>query len=137
MTAAGLICTHGPVVNHCSGSHQLPGPGLSVSPRLLASSPSTCVGTAQLASGPSQASSSAPPPDLCSFQPFLPPVRILRGIPRASRELEGIKPAAILGDVARNNIWDAWERLFHFSVCCLRVPTHWSLATMVNKQLRE
>ena len=137
LTAAGVIRTHGLVVNRCSESHQPPGLGLSVSPSLLASSHSTCVGTAQLASGPSQASSSAPPPDLCSFQPLVPPVRILRGIPRASRELEGMKPAAILGSVARNNDLDAWEKLFHFSERCLRVPTHRSLATMVNKQLRE
>ena len=62
LTAAGLISTHGMAVNR-SGSRQPPGPGLSVSPSLLASSHSACVGTAQLASGPSQASSSAPLPD--------------------------------------------------------------------------
>ena len=43
--------------------------------------------------------------------------------------------------MAHNNDLDAWERFFHFSARCLRVPTNcgrnWSLATIVNKQLRE
>ena len=84
LTTAGLIHTHGPVVNRCFGSRQPPGPGLSVSASLLASSHLACIGTAQPTSGPSQPSSSAPPPDPCSFHPTLALVRILRGIPRAS-----------------------------------------------------
>ena len=141
LTAADLIRTHGPVVNRCSGSLRPPGPELSVSPSLLVSSHSACIGTAQLASGPSQASSSAPLPDPCSIQPFLAPVRILKRIPSTSRELAGTKLATILGGVAGNNDLDTWERLFHFSVHCLRVPTrcgrNWSLATMVNSKLRD
>ena len=139
LTATVLIRFHGPVDNRCSGSRHLPVPGLSVSPSLLASSHSACVGIVQLTSGPSQASSSAPPPDLCSFQPSFGPVRILKRIPRASREMAGKKLSVILRGVARNNNLEAWERLFHFSACCLSVPTccgrNWSLATMINKQL--
>ena len=71
----------------------------------------------------------------------VPPVRILKRILIASREQAGTKLAAILGCVVGNNNLGAWERLFHFSARCLRVPTrcgcNWSLATMINKQLRE
>ena len=79
-----------------------------------------------------------------SSQPSLtsvPPVRILKRIPRASREQAVTKLAAIWGSVVGNNNFGACERLFHFSVRCLRVPTRCghnsSLATMINKQLRE
>ena len=54
LAAAGLIRTHGPVINRCSGSRQPLGPGVSVGPSLLASSQSqpACDGIVQPASGP-------------------------------------------------------------------------------------
>ena len=52
-----------------------------------------------------------------------------------------MKPATILEDVVSKNDVTAWERLLHFSVRCLRTPArcgrNWSLATLVNRQLRE
>ena len=52
-----------------------------------------------------------------------------------------MKLATILEDVVSKNDVTAWERLLHFSVRCLRTPArcgrNWSLATLVNRQLRE
>ena len=59
----------------------------------------------------------------------------------ASRDQAGLKLATILEAVFSRNDVPAWERLLHFRTRCLRVPTRcghrWSLASQVNKQLRE
>ena len=138
LTAAGLIRTHGPVDNRCPGSRKLP-----------AARPASTSEASQ--SGPCGTDHPAPPPlppavrlDHHSPQPPLrpiPPVRVLKRIPRASRGLAGMKLASILEDVVSKNDVTAWERLLHFSVRCLRTPArcgrNWSLATLVNRQLRE
>ena len=68
-------------------------------------------------------------------------MRVLKRIPRASRDQAGLKLATILEGVVSRNDAPAWERLLLFSTRCLRVPARcgrrWSLATLVNKQLRE
>ena len=119
LTAAGLICTHGPVDNRCPGSRKPPVAGPASTPEASHS-------------GPHCTDHPAPPPlppaawlNHHSPQPPLrpiPPVRVLKWIPRASREHAGMKPATILEDVVSKNDVTAWERLLHFSVRCLRTP---------------
>ena len=136
MTAAGLIRTHGPVDKRCPGSCRLPAPGTSevshtVGPR----------GTDHPSLPP------LPPATQLNHRSHqsplkpIPPVRILKWIPRASREQAGMKLTTILEGVVSKNDVSAWERLLHFSARCLRVPTrcgrNWSLATLVNGQLKE
>ena len=71
---------------------------------------------------------------------LIPSVKLLRRIPKASREEAGQRLAGILNEVVRSNSVAAWDRLFHFSVRCLRVHVREahqrSLATVVNEQLR-
>ena len=72
------------------------------------------------------------------------PVKLLRRIPRASRELAGLRLASILESVVERNDVDSWRRLFHFGTRCFRAPQvsivgrkKRSLASVVNKQIRE
>ena len=74
-----------------------------------------------------------------------PPMRsrvkpILR-IPRSSRDLAAKKLAFIIEAVVANpDSGPAWDRLFHFSSRCLRVPKRggrrWNLARAINEQIR-
>ena len=77
----------------------------------------------------------------------LPPkcsVKILKWIPRASREQAAAKLAKILDAIVSKDGHDdhvSWDRLLQFSARCFRVPARrakrCSLASMVNGQLRE
>jgi len=133
ITAAGLTRTHGPVNDRCPGSSQLPG----VRAPVLASAVPT---SSPRASVPCPSSQGEPPSSPFILKP-VPKIKILKRIPRASREPVKLKLVTILESVVSNNSPDSWERLLHFSGRCLRVPPRggrrWSLATMVNKQLRE
>ena len=162
LSASGLVHVHGSTDNRCPGSNQQPqrapmdpplrqqtplpqsqpqptpasqeAPSLSLSPQSAVASPpvDASVGTA---SGPTQ----SPVPPTFTWQ--TPRVRMLRRIPRASRDQASAKLTTILEGVVGSNSVTAWERLPYFSVCCLRVPPRGghrrSLATLVNKQLRE
>ena len=59
-----------------------------------------------------------------SSEPPLSPiasVRVLKRIPRASREQAGLKPATVLEGVVSKNDVPAWERVLHFGTRCLRL----------------
>jgi len=135
LTSAGLVRTHGPVNSRCPGSQQQPG----------RQSTSTLTPSTSSGSPPSSFPTSSSPGILDDPLGFsMPPlhgVKILKRIPRGSREQALGKLGGILEGVIGNNTLSSWERLFRFTGRCLRVPTRggrrWSLATMVNKQLRE
>ena len=130
LTAAGVIRTHGPVDNHCPGSRKPPVAGPASTPEASHSGPH---GTNHPAPPPlppaARLNHHLPEP---SLRP-IPLVRVLKRIPRATRELTGMKLATILEDVVSKNDVTAWERLLHFSVRCLRTPArcgrNWSLAS--------
>ena len=71
----------------------------------------------------------------------LPYVRLLKRLPRASRDQSARKLATILDEVTVVNSASSWMRLLKFPRRCLRVPTRggrrWSLAKHVNQQLAE
>ena len=71
----------------------------------------------------------------------VPRTTILKRIPKASREQCGRKLATILNAIVSKNDRPAWERLFRFSLRCLRAlrkaSKHRSLASAVNRQLSE
>ena len=70
-----------------------------------------------------------------------PKVKILRRIPRASRDLCARKLSTILDDVVASNSVSAWSRLMFFPRRCLRAPErggcHRNLTHLVNKQITE
>ena len=88
-------------------------------------------------------SSRIPAPDHQYPLPLKPSVKILKWIPRTSREQAGLKFASILETVVSKNDHASWLRLLQFSSKCLRVPQRGkggkrsTLASSVNKQLRE
>ena len=134
---AGVVRQHGPVRSRCPGSGRppaLPGPG---SPGLDNGRGVSTPSTTQPALSTSSLSSASP------LRPLRPSVKILKRIPRASRELLGKKLAVILEAVVRNNDRASWDRLLRFGARCLRHPRpvrggrRWALATAVNSQLRE
>ena len=64
----------------------------------------------------------------------------IRRIPRSSRDLAAKKLSIIIEAVVANpDSGPAWDRLFHFSSRCLRVPKRggrrWNLARAINKQI--
>ena len=69
-----------------------------------------------------------------------PRKRIIRRIPRASRELAAKKFSSLLDTVVANNDTTSWSRLLCFAQRCLQAPIRGrrrvSFATSVNKQLR-
>ena len=71
-------------------------------------------------------------------------MKILKRIPRASREQAAAKLVKILDAIVSNDDHDdhvSWDRLLQFSARCFHVlarrAKHCSLASMVNGQLRE
>ena len=87
--------------------------------------------------------SSGQPALLLSEAPLPPkcPVEIIKRIPRASREPDGVKLATILEAVSRDNDHAAWDRLLCFCSRCFRAPPRGghrrSLAMVINRQLSE
>ena len=130
VTNAGVIHLHGPVGARCPGSGQPTGqpPGTVLS-QLAQASP---VGGAAVTSHRAVPTASLPP---------RPSAKVLKRVPKASRELCGRKLADLLNAVVRKNDHDAWVRLLGFSARCLSAPPRggkWrSLASFVNGKLRE
>ena len=132
LTLAGLIRQHGPIRVHCPESRQL-----LVSP---ASNPPSS--TVPIIPG-LEVPSPAPPmaTQATSLAVFLsrPTTKILRRTPKASRLPVGRKLANIFKSVVSRNEYTSWERLFHFSSRCLRLPQRGvqggSLASLVNRQI--
>ena len=139
VTKAGVFRIHGPLSNRCQGSGMLPpdsGPGvLGVS--------SAQATTDQLPQLPqsAQPSSNCTTTLLGEFSKSLyRNVRVLKRIPRASRQLAASKLASVLDSVTEHNDDASWDRLFKFSVRCFAVPKRGgkrrSLATLVNRQVQ-
>ena len=134
ITAAGLIRQHGPLRNRCTGSHQQPGPGPGFSP-LLSQQPH---GPERMRTAPLPSSQTSLDTQQC---PMKCSVKILKRIPRSSREQAASKLAVILDAVVSKNDHISWVRLLQFSARCLHVPAQraksCSLASMVNRHVRE
>ena len=137
VTSTGLVRAHGPLSCRCSGSNQPPAPARRPGASPAATAPRG--DDAQLSppvSAPTVPSNSESSPPF-SFRPS----KILKRIPRASREQCLSKLATILEGVVTSNSLASWERLIKFPARCLRIPSRcgrrWSLATMVNRQLIE
>ena len=118
----GAVRVHGPVGQRCPGSGSPPLPHDTSS-----------------ADAPRQTGTQTPTP----MEDFstLPYVRLLKRLPRASRDQSARKLATILDEVTVVNSASSWMRLLKFPRRCLRVPTRggrrWSLAKHVNQQLAE
>ena len=116
ITRSGLVRVHGPVTNCCPGSRN---------------PPLTCT--------PLQ---DTPTPDVARAL-SLPRLfaKILKRIPRASRDLSARKLANILDRVTMDNSESSWDRLFCFAPRCLRVPDRGghqrSLASHVNSLIKR
>ncbi len=112
-------------------AHQQPGPGSRVSPS-LSQQPHGPEGMRTAALPSSQGPTDT---QQCPF-PLKCSAKILKRIPRSSREQAASKLAMIL-DAIVSNI----DRLLQFSARCFHVPAkrakRCSLASMVNRQLRE
>lgn len=117
------IRVHGPVGDRCPGSGSSPFPRdspIDIPPRT-----------------DSQTSTENRADDFST----LPYVRILKRIPRASRDQSARKLATILDEVTADNSVSSWMRLLNFPRRCLRVPVRggrrWNLGKHVNHQLSE
>ena len=126
VTNASLVRQHGPVSSRCPVSRQLP--SMLTQPREQQ----------QLPVAPRQEDRASLPP-----QPSLPPTasrKIIKRLPKASRECAGKKFTTIIGTVVDKNDHTSSVLLLQFSEHCLRHPG-WgccrSLATAVNKQLMD
>ena len=75
------------------------------------------------------------------LQPVRPSVKLIRRLPKGSRELSGRKLAGILESVVVANDHASWIRHLSFGSHCLRAPRRAgkrrSVASAVNKQLIE
>ena len=73
--------------------------------------------------------------------PCRPSAKILKRIPKASRDCCRRKLAAILGAVVADNNHEPWYRLLRFGDRCLRQPIRggkrWPLASAVNQQIES
>ena len=133
----GGVRVHGPVDNRCPGSGKQPriAAPLGHSFSSTESSPPATTVVADSSPGP------PPSPAHVEGLHLQPPGKIVKRIPRASREHAASKLAAILDDVTAANNVASWTRLLNFPRRCLRVPvrggSRWSLARQVNRQLTE
>ena len=129
----GAVRVHGPVRCRCLGSGKPPS---SVAPRPpVPVSPPT---HPTLPAGPRPLSSTA----TADRNVFLPPrVKILKRVPKASRDQAARKLATVLNEVTSKNDVSAWICLLHFASHCFRAPRRggqrWSLARHVNRQIGE
>ena len=83
----------------------------------------------------------SPPPHLRLILQVMVRTRILKRIPNASGDQASARLTATLEEVVCSNNSVSWERLLWFPSRCLGVPLRCgrrqSLATQINKQLRE
>ena len=134
VTKAGSIRVHGPLGNRCVGSGMYP-----------SSAPNTVVGTPTAPANSAEPTPSSEEPSRPASASEIPPtgsfVKILKRIPKASREQCGKKLASILDACVEKNDHTVWDRLLRFSSRCLRAPRRGgkrrSLASAINKQLNE
>ena len=108
VTASGVVRTHGLVSSRCPGSRQLPAVAILTAPP-----------------PPPQRGSDgnpAPPPPTETLPPKCT-VRIIKRIPKASREAAGRRLASIIDSVVTVNDHASWDCLLRFSQRCLRLPS--------------
>ena len=128
VTRAGLVHVHGPIGNRCPGSQCLP----------AASASSNSSSTALPSSAPQ-----FPPSSSLSGITDLPPrpaAKILKRVPRASREVAANELATVVGNVVNCNDHGSWVRRHRFPAQCLRVPQRGrrrNLASQVILQVSE
>ena len=119
VTRLGIIRVHGPMLNRCPGSRKPPAP----------------VNTCQRGNIPDIADS------VQAFKLRRFSVKILKRIPRASRDMSARKLAEILDRVSSDGSESSWDRLFCFHARCLRVPDRGghrrSLASHTNQLIKE
>ena len=126
ITASGLVRLHGPIRACCPGSRR-------ASLDVLSSQRSTIIEVGPPSPQPfSQSSVSLPPMINC---------KIVKRIPRNSRDLAAKKLASILEAVVSHNDCASWDRLLRFGSRCLRLPSNQgrpgSLTSALNKQISE
>ena len=133
------IRVHGPVGNRCPGSGKPPN-SLEPLPRTDVPSSTTAFSLPPPTAAAAGLDCGLSPPCVTCIQ-LQPTGKILKRIPRSSRELAATKLAAILEAVIVENDVTTWMRLLNFPGRCLRVPMRggrrWSLARQVNHQLAE
>ena len=131
VTRAGAIRTHGPVHNRCQGSGKPP----SVIPPCVPRDNAIAVTCT-----PYTSTNQPPPSDTVTLSPVASS-RILKRVPRGSRDHAAKKMASIVQNVVIGNDPLTWQRLLLFAPRCLRVPRRggkrWKLTSAVNQQIRE
>ena len=128
----GMIRIHGPRQNRCPGSEQPPiSKDTNQEVGILLSPQSSCVSSAN--------SDDTQPHHLIA--PGQSKQKILKRIPKGSRNRATSKLTAILRDISGDNSAVAWERLFLFPRRCLSCPKRngrrWNLANLVNQAIDE
>ena len=123
----GLVRIHGPVNCRCPGSNHPP--SSSSAPEVSASD-STLDPTPPSSSNPVDLSFKGPSG-----------TKVIRRIPRGSRDLAARKFAYALDQVTSLNNVEAWLRLLQLPRKCFSVPRRcgkcWSLATIINRQIKD
>ena len=141
MTSQGVVRVHGPVGRRCQGSGKPP--CLPVAPVSVVSDVSLS-SRGQSAASPQQPTrhTPSPPGTAVSFE-AIPPVPVLKRIPKSAGPQAAAKLATILDDIVSHpDSMEAWERLYRFPVRCLRVPPtsrtpkHKTLSSLVKEQIR-
>ena len=131
LTKTGLVRTHGPVGSRCSGSRAPPASSIDV-PQPPSNAPT--------------ASSVPPDPGEAEDPQRLDlhlrhSTKILKRIPRGSREGAAKKLASLVETVVARNDIPSWSRLLHFPVRCLRAPKRggrrWNMVRDINEQIRS
>ena len=127
LTKIGLVRTHGPVDNRCSGSRAPP------DSKSAASAPLDKVqqGLASPVQGEEE--------DLQRL-PNRYAVKILKRIPHGSQEVAARKLASVVEAAVAKNDQSSWNRLLRFTTHCLRAPKRggrrWNLVREINEQIR-
>ena len=128
LTASGVVHCHGPRSSRCSGSGQ---PAVQV-----AANPPFSISLTPLPQLQTRTTTQVQPPRTTTG-PTRASGKILKRIPRASRDRCGKKLAVILDAIVTDNKYENWYRLLRFADRCLRQPhrggRRWHLASAVNE----
>ena len=119
----GLIRIHGPVHARCMGSDRHPAPSSLDSCGRYSTSPAS----------PTRRSQQYTDPQMMVTRPV--PVKVIKKIPRGSRERAARKFADALENVISSNTLESWERLLHLPSRCFYVPKRsrrrWNLTSLI------
>ena len=130
LTKAGLVRAHGPVDSRCPGSKAPPASSI------VASQPLT---NAPRARPVLSDCGEAEEPQRLDLLPRHS-VKLLKRIPRGSREGAAKKLASLVETAVAKNDQPSWSRLLLFPARCLRAPKRgvrrWNLVRDINEQMR-